>query len=71
MTITPDTTLAELGASMKERGLSLRICHLGTGFCAFVRGSEREGFGYGRDLPEAVQMAEQDHAAPRQMSVQA
>lgn len=67
MTITPETTLADLGRFFTENRLSLRVCHLGTGYIVFLRGGNSESLGYGRDLPEAIEHANKNripHAAP-------
>jgi hypothetical protein len=62
MTITPETTLAELGAHMKSHGFALRVCPLGTGYIVFFKGGHREAIGYGRELAEAVNDARQNYS---------
>ncbi len=61
MTITPETTVAELGKILKETGVSFRVCQMGTGFVVFMRGFNRDGMGYGTDFYEAIKMASRDH----------
>jgi hypothetical protein len=58
--ITASTTLAELSSYLKPRGLSVRLCQMGTGYMALIRDSRREGMGYGQELHQAIETALHD-----------